>query len=80
MKQLGVMISREGRMEKEVEAKNGGAIRVIGGLNDVVLRRKELSRNTKLKVVDTTVLPTLLYGCETWTLSKQQQLKVQVTK
>ena len=74
MKYLGVMISSDGRMEKEVEARIGGATRVIGGLNDVVLRRKELSRSTKLKVVNATVMPTLLYGCETWTLSKQQQL------
>ena len=80
MKYLGVMISSDGRMEKEVEARIGGATRVIGGLNDVVLRRKELSRSTKLKVVNATVMPTLLYGCETWTLSKQQQLKVQATQ
>ena len=80
MKYLGVMISSDGRMEKEVEARIGGATRVIGGLNDVVPRRKELSRSTKLKVVNATVMPTLLYGCETWTLSKQQQLKVQATQ
>ena len=80
MKYLGVMISSDGRMEKEVEARIGGATQVIGGLNDVVLRRKELSRSTKLKVVNATVMPTLLYGCEMWTLSKQQQLKMQATQ
>ena len=75
MKYLGVMIGSDGRMEKEVEARIWDAIRMIGGLNDV-LRRKELSKNTKLTVVNIT----LLYGCETWTLSKQHQLKVQATQ
>ena len=80
LKYLGVMISNDGRMEKEVEAKIGGATRLIGGLNDVVLRRKELRRNPKLKVVNATVMPTSLYDCETWNLSNQQQLKVQATQ
>ena len=46
----------------------------------MVLRRKELSSNTKLKVVNATVMPTLMYGCETWSLSKRQQSKVQATQ
>ena len=41
----------------------------------MVLRSKELSRSTKLKVV----MPTLLYGCETWSLSKRQS-KLQATQ
>lgn len=71
MKYLGLMISSDGRMWKEVEAKIGGegATQVIGELDDVILRRKELSRprSTKLKVVNTMMMPTLLYGCEMWT-------------
>ena len=44
------------------------------------LRRKELSQNTKLKVVNATVMPVLMYVCETWSLTKRQQLKVQDTQ
>ena len=46
-------------------------------MNEMVLRREEISRSTKLKVVNAIVMPTLMYGCETWSLSKQLQLKVQ---
>ena len=53
----------------------GDATRVIGGMNVMVLRSKELSRSTKLKVV----MPTLLYVCETWSLSKRQS-KVQAAQ
>ena len=49
MKFLGVMISSDGSMDKEVEARIGNATRVIRGMNEMVLRRKELSRSTKLR-------------------------------
>ena len=50
------------------------------GLNETVLNRKELSRSTKLKVVNVTMIPTLLYGCETWCLTKHLQSRVQATQ
>ena len=80
MKYLGVMISSDGSMEKEVEARIGSATQVIGGMSEIVLRRKELSRNTKLKVMNATMMPTLLYGCETWSLSKKLQSRIQATQ
>ena len=43
VKYLGVMVSNDGSMEKEIEARIRKATRVIGGMNDAVLRRKELS-------------------------------------
>ena len=80
MKYLGVLISSDGSMEKEVEARIGSAARVVGGMSETVLRRKELSKSTKLKVVNATMVPTLLYGCESWSLSKQQKSRVQATQ
>ena len=74
---MEVMISSDGSMEKEIEARIGNATRVIAQLNDSVLRRKELSRGTKMKVVNATVMPVLMYGCETRSLIKKQQSKVQ---
>ena len=49
-------------------------------MNDTVLRRKELSRSAKLKVVYATVMPVPVYGCETWSLTKKQQSEVQATQ
>ena len=80
MKYLGVVISADGRMENEVEARIGNATRMIGGLSEVVLKRIELSKNTKLKVVNTTMIPKLMYGCEAWSLSKKLQSRVQATQ
>ena len=44
MKYLGVMISNDGSMEKEGEARIGSAVRMIGGMSEAVLRRKELNK------------------------------------
>ena len=55
MKYLGVMISGDGSMEREVEARIGCASRVIGGMSQAILRRRELSKQTKLKVVNATM-------------------------
>ena len=80
MKYLGVVISSDGRMEKEIEARIAMATRLVGGMGDMVLSRRELSKGTKLKVVNATMMPSLLYGCEVWSLTKQQQGRVQATQ
>ena len=80
VKYLGVMISGDGRMEEEVRSRIGKAARVIGALNEPVWKRKELSRRTKLKVYNAIVVPTLMYGSETWVLNKPQESAIQATE
>ena len=72
-------MNSDGSIEKEVEAGMGSAARMGGGLSEAVLRKKELSKKTKLKVVNAAMLPALMYGCKAWSLSKQQESKVQAT-
>ena len=50
--------------EKEDEARIANATRMIEGMSEVVLRRNKLSKNTKLNVVNATMIFTLMYGCE----------------
>ena len=58
MKYLGTMISSDGSIDSEVEE--------VGAIGSTVLGRKELSKGTKLRVVNAMVIPTLTYGCEAW--------------
>ena len=52
----------------------GNAARVIGVLNELVWKCKELNyRRTELKVYNTIAVPTLMYGSETWVLLNKQQ-------
>ena len=68
-------------MEKKVEARIGSAVRMIGGMTEAVLQsKKKLSKITKLKVMNATMLPTLVYEYELWNLLKQQESRVQATQ
>jgi hypothetical protein len=37
-----------------------------------------LSKNTKLKVYRTTILPVVFYGCETWSLTLREEQRLRV--
>ena len=45
-----------------------------------MLERREPKKTTKMKVYNTMVIPTLMYGCETWTMSKRHESRLQATK
>ena len=79
MKYLGVMISGDGSMQQEVEARTGAAARVIGGMSQEVLGRRELSKQTRLKVVNAT-MAVLMYRCEAWAVRKEQKCKIKATQ
>ena len=44
-------------------------------MNEPVRKWYELSKKTKLRVHDSIVVPTLMYGIETWVVNKQQVSK-----
>ena len=37
-----------------------------------------LSKNIKIKIYRTTILPVVLYGCETWSLTFREELRLRV--
>ena len=65
IKYLGAMLDEEGSCEAEVDHRIGAASKVIGAMRKEVIDRRELSKATKLRVINATVMPTLLYACET---------------
>ena len=80
MKYLGTMISSDGSMDSEVEQRIGMASRMVGAIGSTVLGRKELTKGTKLRVVNATVIPTLTYGCEAWALQARHKGRIQATQ
>jgi hypothetical protein len=38
-----------------------------------------LSRNLKIKIYRTIILPVVLYGCETWSLTLREELRLRVS-
>jgi len=37
-----------------------------------------LSKNVKIKIYRTVILPVLLYGCKTWSLTLREELRLRV--
>ena len=65
---LGAKISSECRSDPEILRRLQLARGAFGRLRNV-WRSTKILAPTKLRVLNTCVLPVLLYGCETWTLS-----------
>ena len=76
MKYLGAMLDEEGSCEAEVDHRIGAAFKLIGTLRKVIEQR-ELEKATKLRVINATVMPTLLYTCKTRTLQERHKSKVE---
>ena len=63
LKYLGSSISADGSSEEDIEQRIGAAMRVVGAMRKEVLERRELKKETKLRVFNAMVVPTLLYAC-----------------
>jgi transcription termination factor 2 len=76
-KYLGSTISSDGTLDKEIAARIQKASQALGRLRTKVLQHKDIRLSTKLKVYNAIVLPSLLYGCETWTLYRRHIKKLE---
>nr|KAG5705334.1 hypothetical protein BaRGS_011106 [Batillaria attramentaria] len=66
-KYLGSTISCDGSLDKEIDARISKASQALGRLRNTVFNQHNIRLSTKLKVYNAVVLPSLLYGCESWT-------------
>ena len=71
---LGSMSSRDDRYEMDVERRIAAGNKVNGALA-ALMRRRNVSRAARLAVHNAVLVPTLLYGTETWVLQKKNERK-----
>nr|VZI26313.1 unnamed protein product [Spirometra erinaceieuropaei] len=69
---LGSTFSRNTKINDEVANKISKASQAFGRLQSTVWNRHGLQLSTKLKMYKAVILPTLLYGAETWTVYAKQ--------
>ena len=65
---LGSTLSNTVHIDREIDARIAKASAAFGRLGKKVWNRNGIRLETKLKVYAAIVLPSLLYGCETWTV------------
>ena len=76
-KYLGSTISSDRTLDREITARIQKANYAFGRLRTKVLQHKSIYLSTKLKVYTARVLPSLLYGCETWTVYRRHLQKLE---
>nr|VZI34274.1 unnamed protein product [Spirometra erinaceieuropaei] len=69
---LGSTHSRNTKIDDEVANRISKASQAFGRLQSTVWNRHGLQLNTKLKMYKAVILPTLLYGAETWAVYAKQ--------
>jgi len=74
---LGSTLSRSVNIDAEVNNRIANASSSFGRLKKTVWERRGISQRNKIKVCRAVVLTTLLHGCETWTIYRRHEKKVQ---
>ena len=69
---LGCSITEDGRCESEIKRRIGIAKNAFRKMGNLITNR-HISISTKIRAIRTYVWSTLLYGCETWTINKEME-------
>lgn len=72
---LGRLFENNGSVTKEIDRRVGAGRRVIGGVNAIV-RSQRVTKQAKIAIYKGVVVPTVLYGCESWALPDRLRSKV----
>ena len=75
-KYLGATLTKDGRSTAEIKMRLAIATASMVKLNKI-WSSKDISFATKIKLFKTLVLSTLLYGCESWTLTADSTKRIQ---
>ena len=76
-KYLGSTMTKDNKMDSEIAERIGSGNRCAFALHKV-LKSRNISRRTKLRVYNVVIRPTALYGCESWTLTKERRRRLEV--
>lgn len=77
-KYLGQIVSLELRQEKEISARIKNTWKNFWSQKEIL--QSKISLKNKIKIIESVIYPTLTYGSQTWSLTKKQLSKMQVTQ
>lgn len=77
---LGTIINNAGTEDAEINQRIEKAMRIFHSMNKKFISRKEITKETKMKIFKTIYRPILTYGAESWVLSERQKNKIQAAE
>ncbi len=76
---LGSLITSDGKSDKEIKRRIGIAKTVFKSMSKVVSTRN-INNKTKLRLIKCYIWSTMMYGCETWTISEAMKKQLEATE
>ena len=72
---LGFKITKDGDHSHEIKRRLFLGRKVMNNL-DSILKRKDITFSTKVRLVKAMFFPVVMYGCESWTIKKAERWKI----
>jgi hypothetical protein len=76
-KYLGTNLTNQNSIQEEIKSRLKLGSACYPSVQDL-LSSSLLSKNTKIKIYRTIILPAVLYGCETWSLTLREEHRLRV--
>jgi hypothetical protein len=76
-KYLGTTIESNGKQEIDINERVQKTIKTYHMMRQNFIKKKEISKKTKITIFKTIYRPILTYGSETWVLTRQMKSKIQ---
>jgi len=76
-KYLGTTLKNQNSIAEEIKSRLRKGNACFHSVQNLLPSRL-LSKNLKIKIYRTTILPVVLYGCETWSLTLREERKLRV--
>ena len=76
-KYLGTNLTNKNSVAEEIKSRLRSGNACYHSMQNL-LSSKLLSKNLKIKIYRTIILPVVLYGCETWSLTLREERKLRV--
>ena len=74
---LGAHVARKGGVEVEIECRLREASKCLGGFKNI-MRNRHLGMDAKRRLYEGVIVPTVLYGAETWNLREAERKSLNV--
>lgn len=79
-KYLGVVLDDKGKQDLDIKERIEKATKAYYSMCSTIIKKKEISKKTKMLVYKTIFQPILLFGSETWTMSNNMKSRVQAVE